>query len=179
MVSPVRVAPPAKVPGVAAWFGRPLRASYNRPTRLQRPQGAVAGLLGGGARSPSGSLRARRRAAPGAPQSAPAALRSPSRNIARASRAVARPAPCGRGDSARPAGSAAGRRACSPAQLLPLGHELLDGADGLGRIEVLGAGFGAIHDRMAAVEPERVLELIQPLPGGLVSAVNNPAVGRQ
>src|SRR5690606_11461708 len=62
---------------------------------------------------------------------------------------------------------------------LALHHQLLDLADGLGRIEALGAGLGAVHDGVAAVEPERVLELVEALAGRLVAAVGDPAVGLQ
>src|ERR1700738_161772 len=54
---------------------------------------------------------------------------------------------------------------------LPLDHRALDRRDGLGGIEVLGAGVGAIHDGVAAVEPERVLEIVAPLARALVAAV--------
>src|SRR4029077_19410197 len=39
------------------------------------------------------------------------------------------------------------------------------------------AGAGAVHDRVAAVEPERVFERVEPLAGRLVAAVGNPAIG--
>src|SRR3954466_5846946 len=60
---------------------------------------------------------------------------------------------------------------------LPLDHHALDLGDGLGGIEALGAGLGAIHDGMAAVEPERILEIVEAMPGRLVAAVLQPAVG--
>src|SRR3954469_12030647 len=62
---------------------------------------------------------------------------------------------------------------------LPLDHLLLDLGDRLRRIEALRAGLGAVHDGMAAVEPERILEIVEPLAGGLVAAVVDPAVGLQ
>src|SRR5712672_3175090 len=61
----------------------------------------------------------------------------------------------------------------------PFDHHLLDLGDGLRRIEALGAGLGAIHDGVAAIEPERILELVEPLARGLVAAVGEPAVGLQ
>src|SRR4051794_41599563 len=70
--------------------------------------------------------------------------------------------------------------AASPAQRalhLPLDHHALDLGDGLGGVEALGAGLGAIHDGMAAVEPERILEIIEAVTGRLVAAVLQPAVG--
>src|SRR3569623_772731 len=58
-----------------------------------------------------------------------------------------------------------------------LGLELLDLGDRLGRVETLGAGVRAIHDRMTAIEAERILELVEPLAGHLVAAVGEPAIG--
>src|SRR5260221_5002288 len=58
-------------------------------------------------------------------------------------------------------------------------HHLLDLGDRLGRIEALGAGLGAVHDGVAAIEPERILELVEPLARGLVAAVGEPAIGLQ
>src|SRR5215475_6572456 len=60
-----------------------------------------------------------------------------------------------------------------------LDHHLLDLGDGLGRVQVLGAGLRAVHDGVAAIEPERVLELVQPLAPGLVAAIRQPALGLQ
>src|SRR5258708_34681581 len=60
-----------------------------------------------------------------------------------------------------------------------MSHHLLDFADGLGRIEVFRACLGAIHDGMAPVQPERILEIIEALAGRLVAAVDDPTVGRQ
>src|SRR3954468_3989619 len=61
----------------------------------------------------------------------------------------------------------------------PLDQHLLDLADRLGGIEALRAGLGAVHDRVAAVETERVLEIVEPLALGLVTAVGQPAIGLQ
>jgi hypothetical protein len=58
-------------------------------------------------------------------------------------------------------------------------HQLFDLGDGLGRVQVLGAGSGAVHDRVAAVEPERVFERVEPRAGRLVAAVGDPAIGLQ
>jgi hypothetical protein len=60
-----------------------------------------------------------------------------------------------------------------------LGQHLL----GLGyrprRIEAFRAGVGAVHNRMAAIQAERILKVIEALTGRLVPAVNQPAIGRQ
>src|SRR3990170_2597411 len=65
------------------------------------------------------------------------------------------------------------------AALPPCHHQLLDLGDRLGRVEVLGAGLGAVHDGVAAVEAERVLERVETLAGMLVAAVDDPAIGLQ
>ena len=43
-------------------------------------------------------------------------------------------------------------------------------------VEHLGADRGAVHDGLAAVELVRVVELLEPLGGELISAVNDPPV---
>mgnify|MGYP003634779869 CR=1 FL=1 len=47
------------------------------------------------------------------------------------------------------------------------------------RVQALGAGIGAVHDRVAAIEPERVLKIIETFPGMLIAAVDDPAIGLQ
>ena len=61
----------------------------------------------------------------------------------------------------------------------PRHHHLLDLADRLGRVQVFRAGAGAVHDGVAAVEAERVLEVVEAFAGGFVAAVDQPAVGLQ
>src|SRR5690606_20627072 len=63
--------------------------------------------------------------------------------------------------------------------LLPRQHQLLDLADRLGRVQALRAGPGAVHDRVAAVELERILEVVQSRAGVLVAAVDDPAIRLQ
>src|SRR5690606_5107110 len=58
-----------------------------------------------------------------------------------------------------------------------LQHQLLDGADGLGGVQPLRAGPRAVHDGVAAVELERILEVVQARAGVLVAGVDDPAVG--
>src|SRR3954447_16566805 len=65
----------------------------------------------------------------------------------------------------------------SAASDLALDHLALDVGNRLGRVEALRAGLGAVHDGVAAVEPERILEIVQPLAGRLVSAIDQPALG--
>src|SRR4051812_2781988 len=67
----------------------------------------------------------------------------------------------------------------SAALHLALDHLALDVGDRLGRIEALRASLRAVHDGVAAVEPERVLEIVQPLACRLVAAVDQPALGLQ
>src|SRR6185437_13244069 len=57
----------------------------------------------------------------------------------------------------------------------PLDQLLLDVADRLGGIQPLGAGIGAVHDGVAAIELERVFELVEPLAGLFVAAVLEPS----
>src|SRR5208337_2246922 len=45
------------------------------------------------------------------------------------------------------------------------------------RVQPLWAGPGAVHDRVTAIEAERVIEPIQALAGALIAAVGKPAVG--
>src|SRR4051794_496667 len=58
---------------------------------------------------------------------------------------------------------------------LPLDHFQLELGDRFRRVEALRAGLCAIHDGVAAIEPERILEIVEPLAGGLVAAVSDPA----
>src|SRR5512145_1182919 len=108
----------------------------------------------------------------------PTALRTP---------VVRRPAPkdsvpggivrAGRRARACRAGTASGawRRRSMPS----FRNLLLDLGNRLGRVQVLRAGFGAVHDRVAAVQAERVLELVQALAGRLVARVDDPTIGGQ
>ena len=63
----------------------------------------------------------------------------------------------------------------SPPRLL----HLLDLGDGLGRVQPLGAGVGAIHDGVAAIELERIFQVVEPFAGGFVARIRQPAVGLQ
>ena len=61
--------------------------------------------------------------------------------------------------------------------LVAISEHFLDAADGLSRVETFGAGLGAVHDGVAAVELEAVVQRLQTLLGLLVSRINNPTVG--
>src|ERR1700704_113260 len=58
---------------------------------------------------------------------------------------------------------------------LPLDHHQLEFRNRLGRIEALRAGFCAVHDGVAAVEPERIFQIIEPRAGGFVARILDPA----
>src|SRR5690606_32265327 len=62
---------------------------------------------------------------------------------------------------------------------LAVDHRLLERGDLLGWIEALRAGLGAVHDGVAAIEPERILEIVEAMAGALVARVLDPAVGLQ
>src|SRR5690606_12385497 len=61
----------------------------------------------------------------------------------------------------------------------PFHHHLLDFRYRLGGIEPLRAGLRAVHDGVAAVEAERVFQIVEPFSGGLVARIDEPAVGLQ
>ena len=54
---------------------------------------------------------------------------------------------------------------------------LLDLRDGLARVESLWADLCAVHDGLAPVELEGLVQLLQSLIRGLVSAIDDPPVG--
>ena len=58
-------------------------------------------------------------------------------------------------------------------------HHLFDIGNGCGRVQALGAGFGAVHDGVAAVQFEWILKIVQTLACGFIAAVDDPAVGVQ
>src|SRR5687768_5887907 len=60
---------------------------------------------------------------------------------------------------------------------LPLHHELLDLGNRARRRETFGAHIRAVHDGVAAIETEWILEIVEPLAGMLVAAVGEPAIG--
>src|SRR5580692_6266889 len=71
-------------------------------------------------------------------------------------------------------------RAAAPRlSLPPLNHHLFDMNDRLGRVQALWAGLGAVHDRVAAIEAERVLKIVQPLALRFVAGIDEPTIGLQ
>src|ERR1700721_4428936 len=103
-----------------------------------------------------GSMRRRNTA----PDSAPATHRVPSYRGGTAS-AVSR------GPGGRP--PAAGHPSVTA-----MSHHLLDFADSLGGLELLRARLGAIHDGVTAVQAEGILQMVQPLTGSLITAIDAP-----
>ncbi len=65
---------------------------------------------------------------------------------------------------------------CRPLFRWAMDHKFLDFGNRLGRIEVLGADLGAVHDGVTAVKLELVLKRVETLIGHLVAAVRNPAI---
>ena len=63
-----------------------------------------------------------------------------------------------------------------PALHLACNHLLLDFRDRLGRVQSLRASIRAIHDGVAAVEPERVFEIVETFACCLIAAVVDPAL---
>lgn len=58
-----------------------------------------------------------------------------------------------------------------------MAYSLLDGGNGLARIQALGASLGAVHDGVATVQLEGVVQLSQSLSSHLITRVLNPAEG--
>ena len=55
-------------------------------------------------------------------------------------------------------------------------HHLFDLGNRLCRVQALGTGFGAIHDRVAPVKFKGIFQIVQTLAGRLVPAVNDPTI---
>src|SRR5580698_9715395 len=58
---------------------------------------------------------------------------------------------------------------------LPLDQLELEFRDRLGRIEALRAGLGAVHDGVTTIEPERILEIVEPLAGSFIARILYPS----
>src|SRR5436305_13452424 len=67
----------------------------------------------------------------------------------------------------------------SGSALTALGYHSLGIGNRTRRVEPFGTGLGAIHDGVAAIETERVLEPVEALAGTLIAAVGEPAIGLQ
>src|SRR5438105_13588079 len=66
-----------------------------------------------------------------------------------------------------------------PLRSAALGHHPLGVGNRARRVEPFGAGPGAVHDGVASIETERVLEPVEAFAGALISAVDKPAVRLQ
>ena len=96
---------------------------------------------------------------------------------------------CHRGNSLRGSRPEAHRvRACrvdtaseaGTARSIPAFREhLLGFSDRPGRVEPLRTRLRAVHDRVAAIQPERVFQVVEPFTGGLIAAIDKPAIGLQ
>ena len=68
------------------------------------------------------------------------------------------------------------RRRPNARTLLARDHQLFDLRDRLGRVEAFGARLRAVHDRVAAIEAERIFEIVEPFARRFVAAVGDPAI---
>src|SRR5437762_568139 len=58
---------------------------------------------------------------------------------------------------------------------LTLDHFQLELGDRFRGVQTLWARLGAVHDGVAAVEPERIFEIVEPFSGGFIAGVLDPA----
>src|SRR4029077_17165035 len=159
------------------------RIAPNRPLRRHKPGSPPPAAPFPAPRAPArraGSRPAPDRGAPAAAQSGPAAAAPTPRG--RNARAAGR-APSGPGGNATADGAAPDRVGrlvlTGPCLALAVQHHFLDLGDGARRVEVLRTHVGAVHDRVAAIQPEGILQVIEALTARLVAAVDDPAVGRK
>ena len=47
------------------------------------------------------------------------------------------------------------------------------------RVEILWAGIGTVHDRVTSIQPERILQIIEPVIGRFITGINKPSIGNQ
>src|SRR5687767_2899089 len=59
----------------------------------------------------------------------------------------------------------------------PLRDQLLGLGERLGGVQPLGADVRAVHDRVAAIEAERIVKLVEPLASRFIAAVGKPSIG--
>src|SRR6202165_3088972 len=64
-------------------------------------------------------------------------------------------------------------------QSIAFGHHPLGVGNRTRRVEPFRAGVGAVHDGVAAIETERILEPVETLAGVLISAVDKPPMRLQ
>ena len=54
---------------------------------------------------------------------------------------------------------------------------LLDVGNGLSRIQMFGTNLGAIHNRVASIQLEGIIQFFQSLFGGTITRILNPTIG--
>ena len=60
-----------------------------------------------------------------------------------------------------------------------LGHHLFRFCNSLCWVQTLGAGVGAVHDRVAAIQAEWVFQLVETLTCHFIPAIGQPTIGLQ
>src|SRR5271156_1089913 len=78
-----------------------------------------------------------------------------------------------------PAGNASAICLHPGPSITPVQHHLLDLGYRFGGIQVLWAGFSAVHDGVAAIQPKWVFKTVQALAGRLIARIDDPAIGGQ
>ena len=56
-------------------------------------------------------------------------------------------------------------------------HALFDLCNGLARIQVLGTDLGAVHDCVASIQFEGIVQVVQPFLGHFVAGIFDPSIG--
>ncbi len=64
----------------------------------------------------------------------------------------------------------------TPRSIFALDHHLFGRRDSFGRIQPFGTSLRAVHNRMTAIQSERILKLIKSLARGIVTTVDQPAI---
>src|ERR1700755_35471 len=59
---------------------------------------------------------------------------------------------------------------------LPLNDQLLNGTNGFGRIKTLGTRIGTVHNGVAPIQLEWILQFVQSLASCLITRVCDPAI---
>ena len=63
--------------------------------------------------------------------------------------------------------------------LVAFDHQFLEFGDGSGGIEALRTVDCAIHDGVTTIQAEWILKCVESFTGGLITAIDDPAVGLQ
>src|SRR5665213_1762454 len=155
----------------------------DRPARLRKVHAPPPPDPGrSGPRSRAGGRRFPDPAAPAGLRRRPAGLPQRPHTVPGHNASATDPVPSCRGGTATAAGAGGPPALQHPEprrSVLPLQHFLFDFGDRARRIEILRAHVRTIHNGVAAIKLEGVVELIEALTGGLIAAVDDPAVGGQ